>query len=318
MKASFERGGDAVACRRFTLLFLSLVAAGWLLLLGALMALAAFGRLPAPPLSGTPCMDAKFAFFKERLNPRVLREVNVLAAGSSVTARNLDTSALVDARPELMPFNAAMCYLHVDQAAFLALWLLERMPNVHTVLMVASMRDFQDCSPQDRAFFEPQLAGDVVFGRFPSALLYATNLGPGAVLRTFRAAIGNARERDELRFTPWGDWPMTRRNEWLPEPRTDPGCLPALRELEQALARRGVRLVFVHFLTEPNWRRAMDPDGRLVAAHRERVRRTLAHPRTVIIDGDQHRDAAVQYADPAHLLWGHTGAFTRFIAGRLE
>lgn len=299
-------------------MFLALVVAGWLTFFGSLIALAAAGRLPAPPVAGTPCMDAKFAFFKERLNGKYRQEIDLLAVGSSVTARNLNTSAMLQVRPDLQPFNAAMCYLHVDQTAFLATWLLDRLPNVRTVLMIASMRDFRNCGARDRAFFDTRRADGFVFGDLPPALIYATSLHPGALLRMIRSALEDEDENERLRFTAWGDWPMPRLNAWLPTPEVDPDCLSALREFERTLVERDVRLVFVHFKTEPTWHRMMDPDGRLVAAHRQRVRRELIHPSTVIIDGDQHPEEAEHYADPAHLLWPHTAAFTRFIAERLD
>jgi hypothetical protein len=316
LKAASGSAGDVAAYRRFNFVFLALVAGAWIVLFGSLLALAAVDRLPAPPVAGTPCMDAKFEFYKAWLNDSYREQIDLLAVGSSVTARNLDTSALLEVRPHLHPFNAAMCYLHVDQTAFLAAWLIDRLPNVRTVLMIAAMRDFKNCARQDRAFFETQRASDFVFGDFPGALVYATSLRPGALLRMARGVIDN--EKETLRFTAWGDWPMTRLNKWLPEPEADPDCLPALRQLEEQLAKRGVRLVFVHFPTEPKWHRVMDPDGRLIAAHRERVRRTLTHPGTLIINGDDHVAAPAHYADPAHLFWPYTAAFTRFIAERLE
>jgi hypothetical protein len=307
----------ADAYRRFNVVFLGAVACAWVMLAVILVGLRAQDRLPPPPLSGTPCLDAKFSFYKERLDAPAARSIDLLAVGSSATARNLDTDALAAARPDLRPFNAAMCYLHIDQTAYLASYLLERIPGVEVLLVIGAPRDFEHCPPRSRAYFDPARLDRFISGRFSAPLVFATGLRPSALFRVARAVVEDEPTSDDYRFTASGDWPMRVPNDWMPEPRFDPACVAALSELEAVAAAHGTRLVFVHFPTAPAWKQRFDPDGQVLAAHRERVRSALTLPTTRIVDGDEHPVRPDEFADPVHLLWSSTGAFTRFIAARL-
>src|SRR5258706_8918387 len=116
---------------------------------GTLVVLDLQNRLPAPPLTGTACIDEKFMF----LHGADLSSTNLLAVGSSVTWRNLDFAVASQLNPNLRPINAAPCYLYIDQTAYLGAFLVERMPLVRTLITVVAPRDFEQCLEADTAFF---------------------------------------------------------------------------------------------------------------------------------------------------------------------
>src|SRR3712207_3183643 len=114
--------------RRFLKVVLGAAALGAMLGVRALAAPGAKGWLPAPPLTATNCVDSKFALLR-RLD---LSDRTLVAVGSSATWRNLDLELLERRFPGTRAYNVAPCYLHMDQTAFFAEFMLDRMPQVET------------------------------------------------------------------------------------------------------------------------------------------------------------------------------------------
>src|SRR4051812_7077496 len=204
---------------------------GLFLVLGGagLTALSALGRLPAPPITATNCIDEKFRFLHET----DIRDPGLLAVGSSVTWRNLDFSVFEDHYGgDVKPLNAAPCYLYTNQTAYLTDFLLDNMPSVKSVITVFSMRDFSSCSTSPTAFFKPEDARGYVFDGKPAWHLYLKNLRPASFVRdvinlpAMRAGAGNSAP---LVMDEYGSGPLT-----LPEPEIrqnvelDPTCLDHL------------------------------------------------------------------------------------------
>ncbi|MFC7610056.1 hypothetical protein [Teichococcus aestuarii] len=162
------------AARRFLLTVLALILAGAGVLAGGHMALARIGRLPDPPLTATWCIDEKLAALRDvALEDRVL-----LALGSSATWRNLDMPLIAVQLGDERVYNAAPCYLHIDQTAFLASFLLDRAPQVRTVMVVLAPRDFESCPAEATAFFDTALGDAYLSGLVPSWLPYVTGFRP--------------------------------------------------------------------------------------------------------------------------------------------
>src|SRR3954447_23886286 len=92
-----------------------------------------------------------------------LSERTLIAVGSSATWRNLDMEAFERRLPGTRAYNAAPCYLHADQTAFLAEFLLKGAPRVRTIVTVVAPRDFEACPPEETAFFKPDLAHAYLF-----------------------------------------------------------------------------------------------------------------------------------------------------------
>ncbi len=74
------------------------------------------GRLPAPPITATNCIDEKFKFLHEL----DLGQVNMLAVGSSVAWHSVDLRPFKrHYGPGVHPLNAALCFLRMNQIASL-------------------------------------------------------------------------------------------------------------------------------------------------------------------------------------------------------
>jgi hypothetical protein len=286
----------------------------------ALAALDAAGRLPAPPLTATNCIDEKFKF----LHDTAIRNPSLLAVGSSVTWRNLDFS-FFRARygDRVLPLNAAPCYLYANQTAYLTEFLLDNMPSVKTVLSVFSMRDFSRCEASPTEFFDPDDARSYVFGKDPSWLLYFKNFRPVSFLRDV-IQLPDMRSGKEtsapLVMDEYGSGPLM-----LPEPEIrqdvhlDTSCLGHLRRMSESLARRGVNFVVVLMPVMPAWQDAYDPGGVRDAEYRSAVTRALTATETVLIDTSKSlRLADENFSDPAHLQWPSVAILMRHLIARLD
>ncbi|MBI0432293.1 hypothetical protein [Roseomonas sp. KE0001] len=298
------------AARRFLLSFLALFLGGMGLVAGLHMALASQGLLAPPPLAATNCIDDKFVLLREA----PLEDRTLVAIGSSVTWRNLDMAVLERRFPGHRAYNAAPCYLHIDQTGFMTGFLLERMPEVETVLVVVAPRDFEACPVAERAFFDTALADAYLDGLVPRWLPYLTGFRP----------IYLAREALERRDPPlrpedtveddFGSSILRRPHDWRPPPYFDEACFPALTGLEETVAARGARLVLAVAPIMPEWAETFDPDDRLVEGWVRRVAGALHRPDSLLIDGRALDWEDARFADPVHLLYPNHTAFTEFVA----
>jgi hypothetical protein len=307
------RGGDSL---RFLLVFLCVTLFGIATATAALLALKREGLLPAPPIAGTGCIDEKLL----RLRDAPLADRTLLAVGSSATWRNLDLAVLERRFPGTRAFNAAPCYLHVDQTAFLAEFLLPRAPRVDTLLVVLAPRDFEACPPEETDFLEPSLAGAFLSGWVPDWLPYLTGFRP---VRMAREVLGRWREQAQGGAAAHsledahGSSILLKPNAWRPEPSFDPRCDAGLARLEEVAAEHGARLVVATLPTMPEWAAAFDPDGAIVEAWTRRMADTLSRPDSVLIDGRALRWDDSHFADPMHVIHPHHTAFTEFVAEAL-
>jgi hypothetical protein len=275
-----------------------------------LLALRGKGLLSAPPLAATYCIDSKF----RDMRGAPLGDRTLVAVGSSATWRNLDMPAFERRFPDTRAYNAAPCFLHADQTAYLAEFLLERMPRVRTVVTVVAPRDFESCPPQDTAFFDPDLARGYLSGGLPGWVLRIAGFRP---LHLVRDALRLRRESEEgpgrTHDDGHGSSILQYRQEWRPPLRIDDRCYAGLARLEAAAAKAGARLAVVAFPVMPEWAAVFDPDGTGVE---EWVRDTAASLRldtSLLIDGRALAWDDSRFADPVHLLYPHHRPFTRFI-----
>ena len=295
-------GSAKHAARRYVLGVLVVVAACIAGFAALLALLARLDMLPPPPLTGTACMDEKFKFLAER----DLREVDLVAVGSSVTWRNLDVTAFRQNGMARHPINAAPCYLHVSEVVAYTSFLLARMPRVKTVVSVVAPRDFERCTSPSDAFFSATLAEAYVFDGLPAFPIYLANLAPHKFARDiFR--IRQMRRDPNAAFTlvmdEHGAGPLRTSSDWLPKPAFDGMCFAALSELERTVAAHGARLIVATLPLQPEWYATHDPDGRLTAAFEQRVRGALVHPSTIVHSGPQLAAQPFSYADAVHFMW---------------
>jgi hypothetical protein len=301
---------------RFLACFGSFLALGGLAFIATLMMLRAAGSLPAPPLTGTYCIDEKFKFLAER----EIRDVDLLAVGSSVTWRNLDLTPFESRGLSSHPLNAAPCYLNFHQTAFLTEFLLEHLGRVKTVLSVVAPRDFADCDASDRAFFDPDQAEPYVFEDSPPLYIYATNFRP---MQLFRDASQVASRRSAasadgpLVMGPYGAGPIEGNRKRTVAPTFDDACFEALRGLESKLAAQGVALVIVSFPMSPRWRSRHDPDGSITAEFEKRIQEVLQDESTIVVPSAKFRTDGALYYDDVHFRWQGSRDFSRQLASLL-
>jgi hypothetical protein len=295
---------------RFLSFFLLLVLGGIGIIAAAHMTLGWAGVLPPPPLAATWCIDEKFA----ELRAAPLKRFNLVAVGSSATWRNLDMKVLEQHFSGTHALNAAPCYLHIDQTAFLTEFLLQRMPQVDTVLSVVAPRDFEACPAGERAFFDMRLGSAYIGGAVPAWLPYITGFRPMYLAREAIEQENRPPGADVVALDGRGSSILRKPHFWRPEPVFDPGCYAGLAALEEAVTARGARLVIATLPVMPEWGESFDPDGSLIEAWMRDMRAVLRHPDTLLVDGSVLNWPDTHFADPVHLLYPNHTAFTAFIA----
>jgi hypothetical protein len=280
---------------------------GWLLFGVGILALLEFkGRLAPPPLSATACIDEKISFLRNR----DLSQVRLMAAGSSATWRNLDMS--VFGLDPTRALNAAPCYLHIDQTAFLVSLLAEMMPNLQNVITIVAPRDFEDCSPQATQIFDPALGVAFIQNRIPVWLPYVVNMRAPYILRT---AITLPSERALNAQDAYGSSPLKQAISWRPAPVFDERCFVAFKQYSLSMAQKHIRLWIVTVPTMPEWADSYDPTGAIIEEWTHRLK-ALSQNGTQIVDGREISFRSDQFADSVHLLSPFQREFSQFIAER--
>jgi hypothetical protein len=312
MTTHFPRHREGLGGRAYLLFFaaaLILCGTGFTAALGML---SAARRLPAPPVSGTYCIDEKLAWLKN--NPQVFAS-NVVAVGSSVTWRNLDFSVLSPAARTAMGgiVNAAPCFLRANQTRFMTHYLLQYRPEIHTVLTVLSPRDFEACSTSASTFIEPALADAYLADEVPELWVYFRNFRPESFIRDIVQLP--VRRKQELVFDQFGSGPITTDKPQLRYPfRPEPNCYRELRSLATELREKGIQLLVATFPIMPEWARHHDPDGVTQRDFLRNVQEALADTHAILIDGQtKYIIPTSAFTDPVHLQWPQVGDFTRFI-----
>lgn len=297
--------------------FVVFLALGAIFFLSMLWILKTLGSMPAPPLTGTYCIDEKFKYLAEQ----DLADVDVLAVGSSVTWRNLDFTPFVTNGLSQHPLNAAPCLLYMQQTAFFTEFLLDHLDHVRIVITVVAPRDFEACPEADRSFFSPEQAAPYIFYGASPLLIYAANFRP---LQMIRDARHVARRRSDptsntpIVMGPFGSGPMEGSSDWNPAPRFDERCFRALAEFACMLKARGVKLILVSFPSSPTWRFQYDPEGRVARVFEARLRNAVTQNDTAFISSQTFSPDSALYVDAVHLKWPATRLYSAFLADQLR
>jgi hypothetical protein len=298
--------------RRFLAAFAVCLAIGFGLITAGYVVLDRQGLLPAPPLVGTQCIDEKLEWLRQS-NSR-LEDSTLLAIGSSATWRNLDLRLLEERLPGEKPINAASCFLHINQTAYLTEFLLESMPRVNTVLVVVAPRDFENCHPESSEIFDPRLARAYIRGGIPHWVPYITGFSPFNLPRQ----ISDKRELEgRLLHDDYGSAVFMSRYDWWPELVLDGRCYDALAELERLVVERGAALLIAIPPPMPRWAGEVDPRGTQLAEWRADMQASLDHPTTLVVDGWALNWDDSRFADPVHLIYPHHAEFTQFIVDQM-
>jgi hypothetical protein len=271
--------------------------------------LRAMDRLPPPPVSGTWCIDSRFAWLRENPN---WKNASLIAVGSSATWRNLDFGVV---RPEAQQrgvVNAAPCFLTVNQTRYLTEFLVQRASSLETVMTVLAPRDFQGCSRNPTAFFDPDLVDQYIGGKVNKAWLRFRNF---RLKDVFFHAIYADERRPQLQYDQFGSGPLTSEvpNTGYPF-APEPSCYSELTRLATLLGSRGVQFIVVTLPIMQGWARRYDQSGAIQARFKSAIESALSSTTAILVDGMAGwcvPDSA--FADPVHLQWPETVAFTRFV-----
>lgn len=277
---------------------------------------------PAPPLTRLAALDEKLRFLREHpeIDPRIL------AVGSSITWRQLAGGSFERAAGGRKHFlNGATVSLQIHQTADLLDFYLENYPHVRTVLIMAGLPDFTNCSTEPRALLDHDAARAYAFEGWPAAWFYLRYFSPQRFARTaLTLAERQTPLRGDLYLDAYGSGPLQVPDEYKRGLRyramePDPACVTALIDLSQALSNRGIDLVLVFPPVHPEYRQTY-PDA---------VSATCRIARDVDLATRQHntellvlpRDAAFadeDFFDAFHLQYAAVQRLSARVARRIE
>lgn len=300
--------------------YLATMAGAALALLSLLwLGLAAFDHfdlLPPPQLSNNLCMDQKLAYF--RAHP--VEEPTILATGSSVTWRNFDSSAVLQASGgRAVPLNGAFCGLKMNQTAYVTEYLVGRIPSIQEVMTILAPQDLIDCKTTNPRVFDPADVDDFVFRRSSEFAFYLKYFDPLTLIKNvfiLRAMRTGGLPFDEIRMDRYGDAPLdtkaSRDLTYGALPPPDPVCLTALHKLAADLGANGRRLIVVTMPLDPEWKTQYDPDGAVMRNMTHHIRQALAGSGAVFWDANHNfamdPDA---FIDAIHIRWSAAKIFSR-------
>ncbi len=298
--------------RRARAYLTAFIAAGLLslaLFYGALAALHASHRLVPPPVSGTWCIDSRFAWLRE--TPQ-WKKADLIAVGSSVTWRNLDFSVTPKRAKRDGIVNAAPCFLTVNQTRYLAEYLVQR-GTPKTLMTVLAPRDFEGCSRNRTAFFDPDIADQFIEGSGYEWWLYFRNFR----LRDVVMHALDATERRNLTENndQFGSGPLLKDVPDVGRPfKPEAQCYAELTQLAKFLASRDIQFIVATLPVMPGWARLYDDAGTAQAEFKSAIETALASTKAILVDGmSQWSIPDSGFTDPAHLQWPQTADFTRFV-----
>lgn len=215
---------------------------------------------PAPPITRLAALDEKLRFLRHHpeLAPRIL------AVGSSITFRQLAGDSFARLAGGSTHFlNGATNGLQIHQTRDLLEFYLTEFPRVRTVLIMAGLPDFEDCTVAPQALFDHADAKAYAFDDWPAAYFYFRYFSPQRFART--ALTLEQRQTPftgDLYHDVYGSGPLQVPEEakrglrYLAIDDHDPACVTELIELSAALTERGIRLVLVFPPLHPEYRQA--------------------------------------------------------------
>jgi hypothetical protein len=301
----------AGAMRRYLLTLLLGGLLALLLLLGLFALLAHQGRLGPPQISNNLCLDEKLGFM--RAHPP--QDPNLLVVGSSVAWRHFNSPEAVRLDPALRPYNAGLCGTNVAQTRRVTSWLMARLPSVRKVVLIASPRDFADCSPTASSNFDTEAADRFVFERASPVSFYKRYFDPGTLLFNsigLRSRRSDPTSFESLVINAYGDGPLEppqARGLFYGEASFDPGCFTALRRLAQVVGGRRVPLTVALTPLHPGWSERFDPNGSSQRLLERGTRNALAGTGARFLTSPALPEEA--FFDAIHLRWSRTPSFTR-------
>jgi hypothetical protein len=291
---------------------------------GVFLLLQAKGRLPPPPIANNICIDEKLRFLRDR--PSMAESRNLLVVGSSVAWRSIDAGAMVESAQDLQPLNGGFCSLRINQALYVGDWLLQRLPAVRSVVLVASPFDFEGCESRPAAPFDRASADEYVYGgtsKWPFYLRYFDVL---SMLRNAMHISDMRKDPDHaipLIFDEFGDGPLDTEASkptliYGAVGKLDRSCFKALGAFAKRMESSGREFAVVTTPLHPDWKEQFDAHGRIRQELRQSITNALVQTGGTYWDGDAKvpfgKDA---FTDAVHLRWSAAGSFSRVVAEAL-
>lgn len=289
------------------------------------LGLDAMGALKAPAFANRLSFDEKLRVL--RADPP--QNVKALFAGSSTTLHGIDGALL---RRELglegEVLNLGVQDLRVNQVKFLVDVFLTQFPTVNHVVMVSTLLDYKDCGSVASRFFNPDDVIGYISGSMPEIYYYFRYLDLQGVLKRARQ-IGHLRttihDLESVSFDPYGSLLLEVPRErvvdrvWDGDPITlDPPCYPSLRALAEQLRDQGISFTYVIAPMRPGYLAGRDPDGSLLAEHRNKVREALAGTDAIVVDAHAALDMPEEaFFDAYHLKRDKAQTLTRYLGEQI-
>ncbi len=282
-------------------------------------------RLKAPAFANRLSFDEKLRLLREE----PLNDVEILLVGSSTTLHGVDGDLLRQAlhfRGGIA--NLGVQDLRINQARFLAAQFLPVYPHVTEVIMVSTMLDFKDCQNTPARFFNPEQVKKYLSRSMPEVFYQFKYLDLEGVVK--RAAdIKDLRQStedlDAVSFDRSGavllNVPRDRiaPRLWAGLPITlDPACYQSLHALVEDLRRAQLLFTYVIAPMRPGYLAYRDPDGALLAEHRQRLREQLAGTGALMIDAHAALKMPEEaFFDAYHLNRDWVQQLTRYIGEQM-
>ena len=321
--ASKSAAASAAPFRRYLASILVGMAGALAAFYGVLFLLQSTGNLPPPAFSNSLCFDEKLSFMRQH----PADAPNLLVIGSSVAWRNFDGATVASQSKDLKPLNGAFCAQYVNQSVFIANWLLDRQPTVRQVLLIASPRDFSQCSIHREAVFNRNDADDFLYNGTSQWPYYLQYFSPVSLLdnaRRVKDRRTNKVELDPLVFTAYGDGPLNTADSHLglvygkPEP-LDAVCFQALKSLAQRLQKEGRQFTVVSSPLHPDWKAREDASGAFINDFDVRVVKALKTTDARYWNADtEWKTANTSFTDALHLRWSAAREFSAALAKQLQ
>ena len=195
--------------------------------------------------------------------------------------------------------------------------------------MISTTLDFHYCKPAETIFFDPEKVADYLAHRKPDLYFYFKYLDLTGVWKSARH-MEYWRQADDtleaLSFDRYGSVLLDVPRENLIDEVwygrrivLDPPCYADLRELALDLRERGLPFTYVLAPMRPGYLEYRDPDGRLLAEHRRRLREALAGTGAAFVDADAALDMPEEaFFDAYHLRRDEVPVLSRLVAEALN
>lgn len=287
--------------------------------------LEARGQLKAPPFANRLSFDEKMRILRE--NPP--EQLDALFVGSSTTLHGVDGAVL---REELGVegdvLNLGVQDLRVNQIKFLADVFLEQFSGVEHVVMISTLLDYKDCGTTETRFFQPEDVVDYVSTGWPELYYYFRYLDiRGTLARAPQMAHlrSTIHDLEAVSFDQHGSVLLEVPREniidrvWYGDPIVlDPPCYESLRALAQDLQDRGITFTFVISPMRPGYLAGRDPDGSLLAQHRQLIEAALDGTGAIVIDAHEALDMPDEaFFDAYHLHRDKARKLTQYVGDQM-